>query len=256
MLVTQDPATGYCRVEAISQMFSETSAITDSWFVDGGRIPAGGEDTTVLTVDGVKLCGLGTLEGQTVAAFIAGLDLGDYVVEDGSIFVPYGSDADHLFTLAYLRNMSATGFEYGFRVHVPRAALSETILQFPPISNTVLSRYTYLSYGAQVVADWKNDRVTFLLPGTGPEAGFVQYRISTGAFIQYVTTSEVFFSVNPPRYDNSTAYSANSMVVASNGNLYTVKVAHSYGTDPLSSWSDRLGAGNVAGQSHRDPRGL
>lgn len=244
-LLTQDPVTGYCRIEALAQMFGETSPITDSWFVDCGAIPKGGMTATVNGVDGVQIGGLGALEGKLVSAFIAGLDLGDYTVTNGTIFVPYQSDPDKLFTLAYVQGLSGT-YEYGFRLSIPRGALAETIMQLPV--TTDVSRWSYLNFGSQAIADWKNDRVTFMLPGTGPTAGFLQFKISTGAFIQYVTSAQVFGSPNPAYYDNTKIYSANPKVVGSDGSIYTAQVSSSYGVDPTSAgqadWVKNTSAGN------------
>ncbi len=56
---------------------------------------------------GLTFYGMNNLVGVTVAAFICGLDCGDYVVaENGSIAVPYQSDPDGLFTAAYVVNLA------------------------------------------------------------------------------------------------------------------------------------------------------
>lgn len=54
----------------------------------------------------ITFYGLSHLVGKTVQASIGGLDCGDYTVaDDGSITVPFGSDADALFTPAYLYSL-------------------------------------------------------------------------------------------------------------------------------------------------------
>jgi hypothetical protein len=56
----------------------------------------------------ITIYGLWHLEGQTVTAYIGGLDCGDYTVAvDGSIIVPYGV-ANGLFTPGYLQVLSGT----------------------------------------------------------------------------------------------------------------------------------------------------
>lgn len=247
-IVTKDPATGYCRVEAITEVFKETGTIDDAWFVDCGVQPSGGTPMTINAVDGITFGGLGHFEGKTVDAFIAGLDLGRYTVSGGTIFVPYQSDPDRLFTLAYLVSKDGD-WNFWTEVVVPSTSTLETMLQFPPISSDVLNRFTYLDYGEQAVADWANDRVTFLLPGTTPECGFIQYRISTGALIQYVTISTVFGATDPPFYDDAVAYTATPKVVGSNNFIYTAQVSNSRGVDPTSSgqtdWlKNDIGLGN------------
>lgn len=232
MLITRDPS-GICRVEALTDMFDETSTLSDAWFVDGGILPSSG----LVSSTGVTLSGFADLNGDTVTAFLCGLDCGDYTVANGQIFVPYGSDVSKLFTLAYLQSTAGkyTDFSNPFVVKQANVTTSQTIMEFPPISSTVLARYTYLNYGAQALCDWPNDRVTFLLPGTGPEAGLVQYRISTGAFLQYLTNPQIFGSVNPPRYNAALTYAASPIVVGSNGNIYTAVVNNSQGVNPTST---------------------
>ncbi len=56
---------------------------------------------------GLTFYGLNNRIGDTVAAFVAGLDCGDYVVAaNGSVTVPYQSDPDGLFTAAYVINLA------------------------------------------------------------------------------------------------------------------------------------------------------
>ncbi len=56
---------------------------------------------------GIQLYGFWYLVDQTVAVQIAGLDCGNYVVSftDGSIIVPFGSDAGGLMTATYLAGL-------------------------------------------------------------------------------------------------------------------------------------------------------
>jgi len=57
--------------------------------------------------DGVTLSGAWTVPYASVAVEIAGLDCGNFVVgNDGTIFVPFGSDPDGLLTPGYLRSVS------------------------------------------------------------------------------------------------------------------------------------------------------
>lgn len=232
-IMTQDPATGYCRVEALTEMFQETSNIFDSWFVDCGLQPSGITPATVNAITGVRIGGLGHLEGKTIDVFLAGLDLGSYTISGGTIFVPYLSDPDKLFTLAYLKAAASQGYKFNSTFTVPAAVQTETIMQFPPLAD--LSHWTYLNYGAQAVADWANDRVTFLLPGHGPTDGLVQYQISTGKQLLHLTTSQVFGAPNPAYYDPAATYSATPKVLGSDNVIYTVQVSNSQGVDPTST---------------------
>jgi len=162
---------------------------------------------TVNGTQGVLLSGFAQLEGKTVSAFFAELDCGDYVVSGGQIFVPFQADPDKLLTLAYLQNLSRSGYEYQVQVKYtnPNPA-NQTMMQLPPISSTVLAHFTYLNYGSQALPDWTRDRVTFLLPGYGPLCGLLQYQISTGDFIQYVKLDGVFGGTMPQYYDPAITY--------------------------------------------------
>lgn len=231
-LITQDPASGFCRVEAITELFEDNAPITSAWFVDDGVIPCGAEVATVLTVQGVKLSGLAQLNGFSVAVFFAGLDLGDHVIAAGQVFVPF-STTNSLFTLAYLQSKDETDYEYQVQVKYANPLTgTQTMMEFPPISNTYLSHFTYLNYGSQAITDWARDRVTFMLPGFGPYSGFVQYTISTGELIQYVRIDGVYGGHIPAYYDGATAYTGNPRVRGSDNRLYTAIVAGSFNVNP------------------------
>lgn len=61
------------------------------------------------TDSGLTFYGMWYLGGQTVSVQLAGLDMGDYVVDStyGSVTVPFGSDAGGLMTAAYLATLPA-----------------------------------------------------------------------------------------------------------------------------------------------------
>ncbi len=57
--------------------------------------------------DGVTITGGWQLVNRNVAVVIAGLDCGNYTLaSDGTVFVPFGSDPDGLFTPSYLNSVS------------------------------------------------------------------------------------------------------------------------------------------------------
>lgn len=232
-MITQDPATGFCRVEVLTEMLDENSTINDAWFLDCAVVPQGAIAGTVNGIAGITFTGMGHLEGKLVTGFIGQLDVGDYTVTNGQIFVPFQADPGKLFTLAYIQALSAGTYQYGTTVYVPATAFVQTIMQFPPVSQA--ASFTYLNYGNQAVVDWARNRVTFLLPGTGPLSGFVQYNLTTGALIMYQPISAVFGLFNPPYYDATVTYASNPFVTGSDGMFYTAISANSLGVNPTTS---------------------
>ena len=101
-----DPLTQAYNVEVMTNIFDEDTALTDAWFLDSAIVPCAAVTATVNGVQGVRLLGLQALGGKTVTVFLAGLNCGSYQVANNSIFVPFGSDPDGLFTLAWLARIS------------------------------------------------------------------------------------------------------------------------------------------------------
>ena len=65
-------------------------------------------EATVSGQGGMRLYGLWHLNGQTVQATASGLDLGDYLVANGSAFIPYGNGTTNLFTRDYALTATIT----------------------------------------------------------------------------------------------------------------------------------------------------
>jgi len=111
-MVTNDTASGVRHVELLTDTPDENTALADAWFLDNAVEPT--STTVVITpaVDdsapygGLTLNGLWHLNGATVQVFAGGLDCGDrgtvgspgyytdFVVTDGSCFVPFGDGID------------------------------------------------------------------------------------------------------------------------------------------------------------------
>lgn len=97
----------------------EDDTIYDAEFLDGHLIPSAGETYA----EGIRFHGLRHLNNQTVTVFAAGLDCGDFVVDDGVVEVPYGSAAG-LFTEKYVNQLSAQQNDYGhLAVEIDQGAL-------------------------------------------------------------------------------------------------------------------------------------
>jgi hypothetical protein len=120
-MVTVDPTVGQYWVEMMTGIFDDDADDWECWFTDSAPVPG----SALLIGSSVRYYGLWHLIGGTVQAFVAGLDLGDYVVQDGGyIDVPLGS-AGGLFTEAYLANYVSFGTNYG-EFGVPQKFVSAT----------------------------------------------------------------------------------------------------------------------------------
>lgn len=93
--------------------------------------------------DSVTIGGLHYLVGQSVAAFIGGLDCGDYIVDPyGQIAVPMGADPDGYFGPTYLSLIDGPG-EYGdaeIAIQISEDAGTFTVYVPAVIGLTYLSR--------------------------------------------------------------------------------------------------------------------
>lgn len=133
-MVTNDSDTGIRHVEMLTNFFLETDAPADGWFLDNAVRPTSTtSDTTPISgapYGGMTLNGLWHLNGETVQVTAAGVDCGqgergvisDFVVANGSVFVPYGDGVsagsgqglfDEAFALAAAAaNQIIVGFTY------------------------------------------------------------------------------------------------------------------------------------------------
>jgi hypothetical protein len=108
-VVTVDPADGIYWVEMLTGMFDDDKDDWACWFTDSAPVPG----SALLIGTNVRYYGLWHLVGKTVQAFVAGLDLGDYVVTSGGyIDVPLDA-AGGLFTEAYLAGYVLNGIDFG-----------------------------------------------------------------------------------------------------------------------------------------------
>src|SRR5581483_10289526 len=91
VLVTNEGGTRH--VEVMSGIFEEGDALTDAWFLDNAIAATAYVENQVFSGSstGVKAYGFWHLNGKTVTVFAGGLDLGDFLVTNGTIELPYGS---------------------------------------------------------------------------------------------------------------------------------------------------------------------
>lgn len=123
-MVTLDPATNIYWVELMADLFPENGANTDAWFVDGATTPAG----SLLSGSNLTLYGLNYLEGETVSAYIAGVDAGDHTVSGGqfTISLPAGNNNSGLLTVARLQEVNDPNLYGPMAMPVSYAAQSLT----------------------------------------------------------------------------------------------------------------------------------
>jgi hypothetical protein len=99
-MVTNDPTNGIRHVSVMTDAQDELAPLASSWFLDNAVYASSINTTNPL---GVTLNGLSHLNGKTVQIFASGLDCGDrgdaatpaapftdFIVSNGSTFVPYG----------------------------------------------------------------------------------------------------------------------------------------------------------------------
>lgn len=122
-MVTFDSSTGLYNVEVLTDVLDEGSTLLQAAYLDDAVNPTSTTTTNTASAGapygGLTLNGLWHLNGKSVAAWLSGLDCGNYTVANGSIFVPYGDGisagtGSGLFTAAaFTANPAAlVGFDY------------------------------------------------------------------------------------------------------------------------------------------------
>ena len=123
-MVTNLVANPLRHVEILTDTMDELSPIGAAWFLDDAVVPSSTTTTNTGGVGygGLTINGLWHLNASTVSVFAGGLDCGDYVVANGSVFVPYGDSISSgtgggLFTAAFAAAAAAAsqvviGFTY------------------------------------------------------------------------------------------------------------------------------------------------
>lgn len=122
-MVTLDQTSGVYHVEVMTDVLDEGSTLPEAQYLDDAVVPTSisSSNTPVAGAPygGLTLNGLWHLNGKLVAAWLSGLDCGNFTVSNGSIFVPYGDGisagtGSGLFTAAYyVANPTAlVGFDF------------------------------------------------------------------------------------------------------------------------------------------------
>lgn len=86
-MVSNDPATNIRYVESMTTLMDETDPLYQSYFLDSAVAPGAAS----LANNAVTFYGLAHLNGRTATVFAAGIDCGDYLIENGQVTVPLGT---------------------------------------------------------------------------------------------------------------------------------------------------------------------
>lgn len=116
--------------------------------------------------DGITLSGGWMVANRTVGVMIAGLDCGNFLVAtDGTVFVPFGSDAAGLLTPAYLNQVSnPTSTNPSLTaISIFNSSTSETLIVEVP----VVMGYVYASSGLGLRPATEAQMKTQQGPGVG-----------------------------------------------------------------------------------------
>ena len=109
-IVAQDPVTGVCTVEYMTDLPDENLDVFGAQYLDGALIPSAASSIT----GGIRFHGLHSYDGKTVTVYAAGLDLGDHIVTSGHVDVLFGSaDPDNILTQRYLTELQGLQQDYG-----------------------------------------------------------------------------------------------------------------------------------------------
>lgn len=176
--VTYDPTTGYRQVEQLQLIFGQNAEAATGNFLDASVVPTAAE----VIGSSVRYYGLDHMEGLSVTAWVAGLDMGEFTVTDGAVTVPFNDS----FNLAKLAEVS-TGSDY-FGLTLTFASGISTMV---PASPNVLSITEYQvgaesldNPGDAVQIDWTNGKAYSVVNGHGLNAGFRRFNLFTGALEQ------------------------------------------------------------------------
>jgi hypothetical protein len=106
-MVTNDPATNVRHVELLNRIYDVGVPITSGWFCDDAVVPTGGVITSAGVNSTLVFYGLWHLNGKTVTVSCGGVDVGDFLVANGTVTVPIDAAGGSLFTSTYLLSISS-----------------------------------------------------------------------------------------------------------------------------------------------------
>lgn len=181
-MVTQDPVSGLCWLELLTDVMDEDADITDAWFLDGADLPFLVQ-LNPSGLSGVRLYGYHYLAGQTIQVWAAGLDMGNIAVAaDGHIDLPFGGDATGLFTLARMQVLS-TNYQSLFPDKASFISSGAIPPPGPPTLTGISGFITGPYNGGLIGVDWTNNFV--YVPGLNGLSvnGVSQYALQSRAAV-------------------------------------------------------------------------
>lgn len=240
------------------QVFMPTfDAAQEDWaayFTDGGGNPPYAQlyqTSNGDSFDGIRIFGLWPLNGLTVAPVVGGLDLGDRTVTDGYVDVPFGSDPDGVFTLAFFTALS-DGTDYGiFQVDTGYVVENDPVV--PPVPANSLLAYV----GEDTLVDGSRTALAHLDPNNSlvyelilaPTAhvnyggGIRKFDSDSGDELLQHDNQDIFGPpAVAPDWDIGTTYASGDFVTGSDSGYYRSNVNGNIGNDPvgdLVNWSPR-----------------
>lgn len=244
-MVTHDPVTKLYNIEQLTQAQAEDATQFNSWFLDSATNPKGASVTTQNGQPGVLLSGLWSVNNQTVTAYIAGLDLGEFTVSNGGIFVPFTA----AFTQDYLQIVSQNGADYQdivTPVVIPVGFPAQKVqMMLEPHQFTDQS---YLSSRNWGILDAPRGQFYIPLAGNGPDSGLASFDAVTGELVKFSRNAELWGLPIPEDWDATISYQTAPQVLAVDAHIYASSIDGNTGIDPTTDngvhWTD---AGGIPG---------
>jgi hypothetical protein len=175
-------------VETLIDLFEENDPALSAWYLDDAIVP-----TSVLVSNtGLTLNGLWDFNGLTKTVWVGGLDCGDFLVTNGSVFVPWGSAGPYpaegsLFTQAYFESLN-----YSYAEQASNVASVTVTPAGTNLNPATCQWYNDPTYGTPnnsiCVPNW-DAGVAYFYENT-PNA-IVEYNIADGTLITRQTASTI-----------------------------------------------------------------
>jgi len=257
-------------IETVLPVFDDSQADWSPYFVDGGANPKYCQLYAVAngdSFDGIRIFGLWPLNGQTISPVIGGLDLGDRSVSSGYCDVPFGSDPEGAFTLAFFTGLS-DGTDYGiFQSDVGYVVQGQPVA--PPVGANNLLAYVGAdanvigSSGSYAHIDNLNSRVWEMINptiGISEGGGIRQFNSDTGAEILSNDNASIFGpDTSLGAWNSGTTYAQYDVVTGSDTVLYRSLAGGNINHNPVGDggvhWEARAAASTListVSYKHRD----